>query len=326
MHRFDYEVTLNRSDRVMASSDDEQRSGLAGAAGRAAFFPARTAARAWRDEFESAVDGVLSAPEIARVIDRALAGPLPDEIARSIVRHRVIERVVAELASSGELDRLLSAALATPRTLELTDRVLASDATHNAVRQVAASPAVRDAIARQTTGFAEDVLESVRLSAVRLDDRVERAVRRRERAEHTAFAGIVTRAIALAADAAATIGLYLSVVAVVALVSSLVGGLRPQWLVGTLLMLGWILIAGGYFVLFWSSAGQTLGMRLLRLRVDSATGGPPSVGRSILRMVGLVLAIVVLFVGFVPVLFDERRRGLPDFLAGTVVMYDDEEV
>jgi hypothetical protein len=74
MHRFDSEVTLNRSDRVMASSDDEQRSGLAGAAGRAAFFPARTAARAWRDEFESAVDGVLSAPEIARVIDRALAG------------------------------------------------------------------------------------------------------------------------------------------------------------------------------------------------------------------------------------------------------------
>jgi uncharacterized RDD family membrane protein YckC len=294
----------------MASSDDEQRSGLAGAAGRAAFFPARTAARAWRDEFESAVDGVLSAPEIARVIDRALAGPLPDEI----------------VASSGELDRLLSAALATPRTLELTDRVLASDATHNAVRQVAASPAVRDAIARQTTGFAEDVLESVRLSAVRLDDRVERAVRRRERAEHTAFAGIVTRAIALAADAAATIGLYLSVVAVVALVSSLVGGLRPQWLVGTLLMLGWILIAGGYFVLFWSSAGQTLGMRLLRLRVVSAAGAPPSVGRSIVRMVGLVLAIVVLFVGFAPVLFDERRRGLADFLAGTAVKYDDEEV
>ena len=308
----------------MAPSDDEQRSGLAGAAGRAAFFPARTAARAWRDEFESAVDEVLSAPEIARVIDRALAGPLPDEIARSIVRHRVIERVVAELASSGELDRLLNAALANPRTLELTDQVLASDATQNAVRQVAASPAVRDAIARQTTGFAEDVVESVRLSAVQLDDRVERAVRRRERAERTAFAGIVTRAIALAADSAATIGLYLSVVAVVALVSSLVGGLRPQWLVGTLLMLGWILIAGGYFVLFWSSAGQTLGMRLLRLRVQSATGGPPSVGRSIVRMVGLVLSIVLLFVGFVPVLFDERRRGLADFLAGTAVKYDDE--
>ena len=53
--------------------NDEQRAGLAGAAGRSAFFPARTAARAWRDQFESAVDEVLSAPEIARLIDHVHA-------------------------------------------------------------------------------------------------------------------------------------------------------------------------------------------------------------------------------------------------------------
>ena len=308
----------------MASSDHEQRSGLAGAAGRAAFFSARTAARAWRDEFESAVDEVLSAPEIARLVDSALAGPLPDEIARSIVRHQVIDRVVAELASSGELDRLLSAALASPKALEFTDRVLASDATRHALREVAASPEVRDAIFRQTTGLFEDVLGIVRSSAVRLDDSVERPVRRRERPERTVCAGIVTRALALAVDVAATIGIHLLLVAVVALVASLVGGLRPQWLVGMLLGLGWILIAGGYFVLFWSTTGQTPGMRLFRLRVHSR-GAVPSVGRSIVRMVGLVLAIVPLFLGFVPVLFDERRRGLPDFLAGTVVEYEDEQ-
>lgn len=308
----------------MASSDHEQRSGLAGAAGRAAFFSARTAARAWRDEFESAVDEVLSSPEIARLIDRTLAGPLPEEIARSLVRHRVIDRVVAELASSGELDRLLTAALASPRASELTDRVVASDATQDAMRQIASSPVVRDAILQQTTGFFEDVLGIVRASAVQLDDRVERAVRRRERPERTVCAGIVTRALALAVDVAATIGIHLLLVAVVALVASLVGGLRPQWLVGMLLGLGWILIAGGYFVLFWSTTGQTPGMRLFRLRVHSR-GAVPSVGRSIVRMVGLVLAIVPFFLGFAPVLFDERRRGLPDFLAGTVVEYDDEQ-
>ena len=306
-------------------SDDQQRSGLAGAAGRAAFFPARTAARAWRDEFESAVDEVLSAPEIARLIDRALDGPLPDEIARSIVRHRVIDRVVAELASSGELDRLLTAALASPRALEITDRVLASDATRHALREVAGSPEVRDAIFRQTAGLFEEVSGIVRASALHLDDRVERAVRRRERAKRTVFGGIVTRALALAVDVAATIGIHLLLVAVVALVASLVGGLRPQWLVGLLLGLGWILIAGGYFVLFWSTTGQTPGMRLLRLRVRHR-GAVPSVGRSIVRMVGLMLAIVPFFIGFVPVLFDERRRGLPDFLAGTVVKYEDEQV
>ena len=64
-------------------------------------------------------------------------------------------------------------------------------------------------------------------------------------------------------------------------------------------------------------------MRLLRVRVLGPEGRPPSFGRSLVRLVGLGLAIVPLFAGFVPVLFTERRRGLPDFLAGTVVFYDD---
>jgi uncharacterized RDD family membrane protein YckC len=59
----------------------------------------------------------------------------------------------------------------------------------------------------------------------------------------------------------------------------------------------------------------------MRLRVADRAGGPPSVARSLLRLVGLWLAIVPLFAGFLPVLFDARRRGLQDFLAGTVVLY-----
>ena len=306
----------------MSSRDDDQRSGLADAVGRAAFFPARAAARAWRDELEATVDEVLSAPEIARVIDRALAGALPEQITRSVVRHRVLERVVAELASSGELERLLNAALASPQTLELTDRVLASDETQHTLREVASSPELREAIARQTSGLAEEVVDSIRASAVRLDDRAEHAVSRRKRVSPPPYGGIATRALALAADAVLSIALYMAVVGVVAVVASLVGGLRPEWLVGALLAAGWILIAGGYFVLFWSSAGQTPGMRLLRLRVHTAAGGVPSVGRSIVRLIGLVLAIVLMFLGFLPVLFDERRRGLADFLAGTRVLYD----
>ena len=115
----------------------------------------------------------------------------------------------------------------------------------------------------------------------------------------------------------------MSVVGMAALVSSLVGGLRPDWLVGALLASGWILFVATYFVLFWSSAGQTPGMRLMRVRVRGPGGDTPSIARSLVRLVGLVLAIVPLFAGFVPVLFTERRRGLPDFLAGTVVLYDD---
>jgi uncharacterized RDD family membrane protein YckC len=302
--------------------DDEQRSGLADAAGRAAFFPARAAARAWRGPLEEAVDEVLSAPEIARVVDRALAGSLPEELARSLVRNRVLERIAAELAASGELERLVTAALASPRTLELTDRVLASEETGRALHHVASSPELRDAVTRQTTGLAEDVVGGVRASALRLDDQAEQVVRRRARTERPVFAGIATRAIALATDAAVTIVLFMSVVGMAALVSSLVGGLRPAWLAGALLASGWMLLVGTYFVLFWSSAGQTPGMRLMRVRVRDPGGGTPSIGRSVVRLVGLVLSIVPLFIGFVPVLFTERRRGLADFLAGTEVLYD----
>lgn len=307
----------------MASKDDEHRPGLADAAGRAAFFPARAAARVWRGPLEEAVDEVLSAPEIARVVDRALAGSLPEELARSLVRNRVLERIAAELAASCELERLVTAALASPRTLELTDRVLASDETQRTLHHVASSPELRDAIARQTTRLAEEVVGGVRASAARLDDRAEQVVRRPPRTERPIYGGIATRAIALATDAAVTIVLFMSAVGMAALVASLVGGLRPAWLVGALLASGWMLVVGAYFVLFWSSAGQTPGMRLLRVRVRGPNGDAPSILRSLVRLVGLVLAIVPLFAGFVPVLFTERRRGLPDFLAGTVVLYDD---
>jgi uncharacterized RDD family membrane protein YckC len=305
----------------MATSDEERRTGLTDAAGRAAIFPARAAARVWRDQLEAAMDEVLSAPEIARVIDRAFAGSLPDEIARSLVRHRVIERVVAELSSSGELERLLTIALASPQTVELTDRVLASEETQLALRSVASSPEVRHAVTRQSTSLAEEVMGGVRGSARRLDDRIERAVRR-GRAIGSIYAGVATRALALAIDAIVTIFAYMSIVGVVALVASLVGGLRPQWLVGVLLGVGWALLAGTYFVMLWSTAGQTLGMRLMRIRVRTKGDGPPSAMRSLVRVVGLVLSIVPFFAGFVPVLFDARRRGLADFLAGTEVAYE----
>jgi uncharacterized RDD family membrane protein YckC len=44
------------------------------------------------------------------------------------------------------------------------------------------------------------------------------------------------------------------------------------------------------------------------------------VSRSLVRFIGLILAIIPLFAGFLPVLFDSRRRGLQDFLSGTVVL------
>jgi uncharacterized RDD family membrane protein YckC len=141
----------------------------------------------------------------------------------------------------------------------------------------------------------------------------------------TPYGGVATRAIALGADVAAAGAIYASVVGLASVIGLLVGGLRPEWLVGILLASGWSLVAGAYFVLFWSTAGRTPGMQLMRVRVRTAgDGSTPTVGRSVVRVIGLVLSIVPLFAGFLPVLFDRRRRGLADMLAGTVVVNDEE--
>lgn len=300
----------------MLGRERRRRAGLGDSAGRAALYPARIAARAWRGRIEAAADDVLSAPEIARIVDSVLAGPLPEQLAQSLVRHRVIERVVRELAASGELERLLQESLASPQTLALTDRVLASPEMRQALQSVAASPELRRAVARQSAGLAEEVVSGVRASAVRLDGRLSRA-------QSPTYAGIATRGVALAIDALLALAIFASTSAVLALIATLVGGIHPAWLAGSLLAVGWVLIGGGYFVLFWSAAGQTPGMRLLRLRVRRADGGGLSALRAAMRVVGLALAIIPLFAGFLPALVDRRRRALPDYLAGTVVVYED---
>jgi uncharacterized RDD family membrane protein YckC len=302
----------------VGSTEDEHRSGFASTAGRLAFYPVRAAVRASRDELEAAADDVLI-PELARLIDRALAGPLPEQIVQSAVKHDVIERVAAELVASGALDKAVKQALESEHTSQLTDQVLQSDQMRRAIKQVVEGPEIRAALARQTTGLAEELAAGVRASAVRLDDRLER----RARDHPTPFAGIATRAVALAVDAAAILLIFGALAALFGLISSLVGEVRPQWLVGVLLASGWALVAAGYLVLFWSGAGQTPGMRLLRLRLLGREGRPPSLGWSIVRAIGTAIAIIPLFAGYLPVLFDDRRRGLPDFLAGTMVVYED---
>jgi uncharacterized RDD family membrane protein YckC len=135
------------------------------------------------------------------------------------------------------------------------------------------------------------------------------------------YAGIATRGVALAIDAAIANAIVLLTAALVALISSMVGDLKPQWLVGVLAAIGWILVLVAYFSLFWTTTGQTPGMRLMQIRVATADGERPHLVRSLIRVVGLGLAIIPLFAGFLPVFVDARRRGVHDMLARTVVVH-----
>jgi len=301
-----------------SQSDEERPSAVADAIGGAAVYSARFAARAWRGRLETAIEELLSAPEVGRVLDRALSGSLPEEVTRSLVKHRVAERVVRELAASGELERMIDKALASPETLVLVDRVLASEAMAHVLERALAGPEVRAALASQSAGLADHVAGGVREAASALDGRLS-TVR-----TPTGFAGVASRGIALVVDALAILGISLAIGAAAGLVAALVDGIRPHWLAGTLLALAGVAVAVGYFVVFWQTAGQTPGMRLMHVRVLPARNDQRmTFWRALVRTLGLALAIIPCFLGFVPALFDRRRRALPDYLAGTVVVYDD---
>lgn len=141
------------------------------------------------------------------------------------------------------------------------------------------------------------------------------------------YQGLVTRAIAFAVDAAIINLVAITVTVGVALALSVLA--FPDSLEPALIALGgaaYALWSTGYFVVFWSSTGETPGDRLMRIRVCAAdTGGPPRPLRALWRLGALVLAVIPLFAGLLTILVDDRRRGLHDMLAGTVVVASPEE-
>jgi uncharacterized RDD family membrane protein YckC len=135
------------------------------------------------------------------------------------------------------------------------------------------------------------------------------------------YAGLATRAISFTIDAA----LIALVDIVVGVGAALILGLLhiPHDLRTVLAAVGaaaFILGSIAYFVLFWSTTGQTPGGRVMQIQVLTASGAPVRPMWAVVRCIGLVLAALPLFAGFVRILFDSRRRGFQDRLARTVVI------
>ena len=139
------------------------------------------------------------------------------------------------------------------------------------------------------------------------------------------YVGMVTRAIAFTIDAALVNVIAIVVAVAVGLALSILS--IPDGLVPVFAAVGgalWLVWAVAYFATFWSTTGQTPGNRLLRIKVVGAVdGGVPRPRQAFVRFVGLTLAAIPLGAGFLPILFDARRRGLQDMLARTVVISAD---
>jgi len=158
--------------------------------------------------------------------------------------------------------------------------------------------------------------------AVRASVATPAAAAEQDKPAELEYEGIVTRTIAFGIDAGIINLVAVIVAAIVALVLSVLH--LPSELDPVLVAVGgaaYVLWTIAYFVTFWSSTGQTPGNRIMRIQVLVAeTAKPPKPWRSIIRLGGLVLAALPLFLGFFPILVTDRRRGLQDMLAGTVVV------
>lgn len=133
------------------------------------------------------------------------------------------------------------------------------------------------------------------------------------------FVGVVTRAISWVLDAIA-----INLVAIITgLGAELVLSLFPissdfAAVLKPIAGIAYVIWAGAYFVGFWSWTGQTLGARVMQIRLHTEDGGRVKPVRALVRWIGMNLAMIPLFAGFAPILVG--RRGFPDWLARTVVV------
>jgi uncharacterized RDD family membrane protein YckC len=137
------------------------------------------------------------------------------------------------------------------------------------------------------------------------------------------YAGLATRTLAFALDAALINAVVWFVGLVVALGLSLLK--VPEEVRTVLAVIGagvallWTIT---YFTYFWSATGQTPGNRTMRIRVaDARSGGTIPARRAFLRVLCLPLAAIPLCAGFLLILVDRRRRALQDLLARTEVVH-----
>jgi predicted Zn finger-like uncharacterized protein len=76
-----------------------------------------------------------------------------------------------------------------------------------------------------------------------------------------------------------------------------------------------------YYVVFTGACGQTLGKMALRIKVVRTDGGDLGYGGAFLREVpGKFISGLILGIGYLMVAFDQRKQGLHDKIAGSLVV------
>jgi uncharacterized RDD family membrane protein YckC len=121
------------------------------------------------------------------------------------------------------------------------------------------------------------------------------------------YAGFWIRLVAWVVDV-----VILTVIGV--FISLIIEGNGPRFLIG-------LLVGIVYDVGFWvANDGATPGKMAMGVKVQMANGEPIDVGPALLRYLGYYLSAIIFGIGFLMIAFTPQKRGLQDYIAGTVVI------
>lgn len=288
-----------------------------GARGASAAARATGVDRAAEAALEEALVAAVESEAVERAMARVLEGPAAEEAIERAFASPAVERAILNALDSKLVD-------------DVWDKLLASDEAQKLVERIAEAPEVRAALTQQGVGLVEDLGRQIRGLAHRFDRLVEdlarSLTRRSQRTERSNNAGLITRALALAIDAAIINGTFF---ALTALATFAISGLFPEFdrsdpIAISFASFGFVALAAIYLHFFWTLAGQTPGMRFLGIRLEDYDHTNRLSNRTALkRLVGLLLSVLTLGLGFLIVLWSDRRRGLHDRFANTEVILVD---
>lgn len=137
------------------------------------------------------------------------------------------------------------------------------------------------------------------------------------------YAGVVSRSLAFGLDIGAAWGIYTLGAAAVSLFWQLISGHSIQTghhaIAASIILGAWAFF---YFAAQWALSGQSLGMAVFGIRVVRTDGSAIGGKHAVVRALVLPVSVAIVFLGFVGILTNRRRKAWHDHAADTVVVYD----
>jgi uncharacterized RDD family membrane protein YckC len=141
------------------------------------------------------------------------------------------------------------------------------------------------------------------------------------------YAGLFTRVVAFVIDAL-IIAIAIAIIPWLGgiLLNSIgIGSFTTRWMAGVQRLLASGIFAAlftyTYYAFFWFFAGMTIGNAVMGIRIIRTNGKRVGPFRTLIRLIGYIISLIPLGLGFFWILIDDRRQGWQDKLAGTFAVY-----